>query len=54
MAMRTMAVADANQGAPQTYQPGELVFRASVSASFDLATAPAASPPPAAGVKAKP
>ena len=57
MAMRTMAVADANQGAPQTYQPGELVFRANVSASFDLlpATTPVAvAPPPAAGVKARP
>ena len=60
MAMRTLAVADTNQGAPQTYQPGELVFRASVSASFDLVpattpgTIPAASLPPAAGVKAKP
>jgi uncharacterized protein YggE len=56
MAMRTMAVADANQGAPQTYQPGELVFRANVSASFDLLplTTAVATPPPAAGVKAKP
>ena len=54
MAMRTLAVADANAGAPQTYQPGELVFRASVSASFDLVPAVTPAPPPAAGVKAKP
>ena len=58
MAMRTMAVADANAGAPQTYQPGELVFRASVSASFDLVPGamPASSPalPATGGVKAKP
>jgi uncharacterized protein len=54
MATRTLAVADAGQGAPQTYQPGELVFRANVSASFDLLPAPAATPAPATGVKGKP
>lgn len=35
MTMRTLAVA-ADAGAPQTYQTGEIVFRASVNASFDL------------------
>ncbi len=54
MATRTLAVADAGQGAPQSYQPGELVFRASVSASFDLLPAPAAMPARATGVKPKP
>ena len=54
MASRSLAVADAGAGAPQSYQPGELVFRASVNASFDLLPAPAASPAPAANVKVKP
>ena len=35
MAMRTLAVA-ADTGAPQTYQSGEIIFRANVNASFDL------------------
>lgn len=56
MAARTLQVTGSRVGAPETYQPGELVFRASVSASFDLVpgTTQAATPPPAAGVKAKP
>jgi uncharacterized protein YggE len=52
MATRTLQVTGTSVGAPETYQPGELVFRASVGASFDLV--PAATPPATAPVKAKP
>lgn len=47
-------MADAVEEAPQSYSAGELVFRAGVSASFDLVPAAAAAvPPPAAAPKKK-
>lgn len=56
MATRAVQVTGSRVGAPETYQPGELVFRASVGASFDLvpAATPPATPPATAPVKAKP
>lgn len=56
MATRAVQVTGSRVGAPETYQPGELVFRANVGASFDLvpAATPPATPPATAPVKAKP
>ncbi len=44
MAVRSIAAAPVSD-APQTYQAGEMVFRAAVNASFDLLVAPRAAAP---------